>query len=401
MKKIISLFMALAMVLSLAACSTNQSPSESTPEESSSQTNESTPAPSNTNGKNLVVYFSMPDNVDDRTVVIDGETLGNTQYMAYVIQETVGADIFRIEPETPYPTDHDELVDLASEEQSDNARPAIKDTIDNFDTYENIFVGYPNWWGDMPMILYSFFDEYDFSGKTIIPFNTHGGSGFSGTISTIKELEPNAEVLDGKSISRNDIQDAEQEIVDWVNSLDLKQAEEQPDSSAVAQNPTDEAGKTLVVYYSATGNTENVANYIATATDGDLFELEPAEPYSDADLNWTDDNSRVVREHDNPDERDIALVKSTVENWDEYDTIFIGYPIWWGIAAWPVDGFIEANDFTGKTVIPFATSSSSGLGESGELLSEMAGTGDWQEGQRFRSGVSESDVTAWVESLEK
>ena len=238
MKKIISLFMVLTMVLSLAACSTNQSPSESTPEESSLQTNESTPTPSNTNGKNLVVYFSMPDNVDDSTVVIDGETLGNTQYMAYVIQETVGADIFRIEPETPYPTDHDELVDLASEEQSNNARPAIKDTIENFDTYENIFIGYPNWWGDMPMILYSFFDEYDFSGKTIIPLNTHGGSGFSGTISTIKELEPNAEVLDGKSISRNDIQDAEQEIVDWVNSLDLKQAEEQPDSSAEAQQPT-------------------------------------------------------------------------------------------------------------------------------------------------------------------
>lgn len=401
MKKIISLFMALAMVLSLAACSTNQSPGESTPEESSLQTNESTPTPSNTNGKNLVVYFSMPDNVDDSTVVIDGETLGNTQYMAYVIQETVGADIFRIEPETPYPTDHDKLVDLAKEEQNDNARPKIKDMIENFDTYENIFVGYPNWWGDMPMILYSFFDEYDFSGKTIIPFNTHGGSGFSGTISTIKELEPNAEVLDGKSISRNDIQDAEQEIVDWVNSLDLKQAAEQPDSSAEAQQPTDEAGKTLVVYYSATGNTENVANYIAAATNGDLFKLEPTEPYSDADLNWTDDNSRVVREHDNPDERDIALVKSTVENWDEYDTIFIGYPIWWGIAAWPVDCYIEANDFTGKTVIPFCTSSSSGLGESGKLLAEMAGTGDWQEGQRFRSGVSESDVTAWVESLEK
>ena len=173
------------------------------------------------------------------------------------------------------------------------------------------------------------------------------------------------------------------------------------ESTPEEQRPTDEAGKTLVVYYSATGNTENVANYIATATDGDLFELEPAEPYSDADLNWTDDNSRVVREHDNPDERDIALVKSTVENWDEYDTIFIGYPIWWGIAAWPVDRFIEANDFTGKTVIPFATSSSSGLGESGELLAEMAGTGDWQEGQRFRSGASESDVAAWVESLEK
>lgn len=177
--------------------------------------------------------------------------------------------------------------------------------------------------------------------------------------------------------------------------------EEQPDSSAEAQQPTDEAGKTLVVYYSATGNTENVANYIATATDGDLFELEPAEPYSDADLNWTDDNSRVVREHDDESLRDIELVADTVENWDSYDTVFIGYPIWWGIAAWPVNGFIEANDFTGKTVIPFCTSSSSGLGESDELLAEMAGTGDWQEGQRFRSGASKSDVAAWVERLEK
>lgn len=402
MKKIIALFMTLAMVLSLAACSTNKAPNESTPEESSSPTNESTPAPSNTNGKNLVVYFSMPDNVDDSTVVIDGETLGNTQYMAYVIRDTVGADIFRIEPETPYPTDHDTLVDLAKEEQNDNARPKIKDKIENFESYENIFIGYPNWWGDMPMILYSFFDEYDFSGKTIIPFNTHGGSGFSGTISTIKELEPNADVKDGKSISRNDIEDAEQEIIDWVKSLGIEQTEAQPESSAAeTPNSTDEAGKTLVVYYSATGNTENVAKTIAAATNGDLFELEPAEPYSDADLNWTDDNSRVVREHDNPDQRNVALVKSAIDNWDEYDTVFIGYPIWWGIAAWPVDGFIEANDFTGKTVIPFATSSSSGLGESGELLAEMAGTGDWQTGERFRSGASESDVTAWVESLER
>ena len=159
-------------------------------------------------------------------------------------------------------------------------------------------------------------------------------------------------------------------------------------------------GKTLVVYYSASGNTEAVANVIAEVTGGDLFELEPTTPYSDADLNWTDDNSRVTREHENGDERDVELVSATVENWDSYDTVFVGYPIWWGIAAWPVDGFIEAYDFTGKTVIPFATSSSSGLEESGELLAEMAGTGNWQEGMRFRSGVSADDVTGWVEELE-
>lgn len=158
-------------------------------------------------------------------------------------------------------------------------------------------------------------------------------------------------------------------------------------------------GKTLVVYYSATGNTEEVANAIAAATGADVFELEPADPYTDEDLNWTDENSRVTVEHDNPDQRDVELVADTVDNWEEYDTVFIGYPIWWGIAAWPVDTFVEANDFTGKTVIPFCTSSSSDLGESGQLLAEMAGTGDWQEGMRFRSGVDEADVQEWVNGL--
>lgn len=170
-------------------------------------------------------------------------------------------------------------------------------------------------------------------------------------------------------------------------------------SDAEDQDSEGAGGKTLVVYYSATGNTETAANYIAEAADADLFELEPVEPYSDADLNWTDDDSRVSREHENEDERDVPLVSATVENWSDYDTVFIGYPIWWGIAAWPVNEFIETNDFTGKTVIPFATSASSGMGESGQLLEEMAGTGDWQEGQRFRESVSQEDVNAWVEGL--
>lgn len=175
---------------------------------------------------------------------------------------------------------------------------------------------------------------------------------------------------------------------------------EAPSSQQQSDGETEgEAGGTLVVYYSASGNTEQVANYIADATGGDLFELEPADPYTDEDLNWTVDGSRVNQEHEDESLRDIELVADTVENWDSYDTVFIGYPIWWGIAAWPVDGFIEANDFTGKTVIPFCTSASSGLGQRGELLAEMAGTGDWQEDQRFRSGASEADVQEWLDGL--
>lgn len=174
-------------------------------------------------------------------------------------------------------------------------------------------------------------------------------------------------------------------------------AAESADAETEETESTDE--KTLVVYYSATGSTENVARIIADATGGGLFELEPVEPYSSDDLDWTNDDSRVTREHENESERVVELASTTVDNWSEYDTVFIGYPIWWGIAAWPVNEFMKNNDFTGKTVIPFCTSASSGLGESGELLEEMAGTGDWQEGQRFSSGASEDDVRAWVEDL--
>lgn len=186
-----------------------------------------------------------------------------------------------------------------------------------------------------------------------------------------------------------------------ATSTPVSEETQEPETSEETEAADTEStgGKTLVVYYSASGNTENVSNVIAKTLGADLFELEPVEPYSNDDLNWTNDDSRVTREHENEDERDVELVSATVDNWSEYDTVFIGYPIWWGIAAWPVDEFFETNDFTGKTVIPFATSASSGMGQSGELLAEMAGTGDWQEGQRFRSGASEDDIVAWVEGL--
>lgn len=172
---------------------------------------------------------------------------------------------------------------------------------------------------------------------------------------------------------------------------------EAENAESLSDEPVSENGKTLVVYYSATGNTETAANYIAAETGADVFVLEPAEPYSDEDLDYNDEESRVVYEHDHPEAREIELVTASVENWDAYTTVFIGYPIWWGIAAWPVNGFVSENDFTGKTVIPFATSASSDLGESGELLAELAGTGDWLEGKRFSSNVTEADVHTWLD----
>lgn len=158
-------------------------------------------------------------------------------------------------------------------------------------------------------------------------------------------------------------------------------------------------GDVLIVYFSATNNTEKIAGYIAEITGGTTFELVPQNPYSSADLRYNDSNSRVSQEHNNETLRNVALEKTTVDNWESYDTVFIGYPIWWGIAAWPVNGFITANDFTGKTVVPFCTSASSGVGNSDVLLKNMAGTGIWKDGRRFSSSSSKSDVQTWINGL--
>lgn len=212
MKKAISFLLVLIMVFLLAACGQSVA-------DKSKETNEQTG--NLAQKKVLVVYFSAPDNNSNSYVEVNGQRLGNTQYMAGVIQENTGADIFRIQPKTPYPTNHDELLAAAQNEIRTNARPEIDGSIENFDSYDVVFVGYPNWNSDMPYIMYTFFESYDFSGKTVIPFNTHGGSGFSGTHKTIAKLEPNATMLEGKSISRNSIAGAEQEIVDWLKSINM------------------------------------------------------------------------------------------------------------------------------------------------------------------------------------
>ena len=176
-------------------------------------------------------------------------------------------------------------------------------------------------------------------------------------------------------------------------------AESETTETVDSTEETTTDGKALVVYYSATGTTERAAQLIADAIGADLFEVEPAEPYTTADLNYSDKNSRVSREHDDESLRDVALVSAEVPDWDSYDTVFIGYPIWWGSAAWPMNGFVTDNDFTGKTVIPFATAASSGMGDSGTDLAKLAGTGDWLDGQRFFSSTTADDIQSWLDTL--
>ena len=223
MKKRLAVMLCAAAMVSLAAC---QSGSGGSGSNGGGQT--SGEGLSGDAGNILIAYFSVmeTDGVDTvasaSRVAVDGEVLGNNQYIAQIIQQETGGDLFAIETVQEYPTTHDPLLEFAYNEKAENARPELAAHIENLDSYDVIFLGYPNWNSDLPTPLYTFLEEYDFSGKTIIPFTTHGGSGFSRTIQTISELQPNATVIsDGLAISRNSVSDAESDVIDWVNGLNL------------------------------------------------------------------------------------------------------------------------------------------------------------------------------------
>lgn len=179
--------------------------------------------------KTLVVYFSVPEtnnpnnmtrDEDNSTVVVNGEVLGNTQYVAELIKERTSADIFRLEPTNAYPTNHSELLKRAQEEMSNNVKPEINGKIENFDQYDVIYVGYPIWNADIPPIIETFLSEYKFDGKTVVPFCTHGGSGLSGTPSTIAKLIPSANVIqNGFSISRSSMNNAISAVESWLKEI--------------------------------------------------------------------------------------------------------------------------------------------------------------------------------------
>lgn len=235
MRKISFMILVLVLIATITACGNVSEPTNSVSSDAEEITKASAYASvaeeneKTQNASFLIAYFTMPEDVDTEgidansgasIVVEDGVIMENVEYIAAIIQQTIEGDLFQIETTKTYLLDHEPLVDQAAEEQEENARPELSTHIENIDQYDTIFLGYPNWWGDMPMAVYSFLEEYDLSGKTIIPFCPHGGSGFSGTVREISNLQPNAQVSeDGLTISRNDVADAKDEIVAWVQNL--------------------------------------------------------------------------------------------------------------------------------------------------------------------------------------
>ena len=220
LKGLLSVMLAGTAVFSLAACSGGTGTEEQTvtqaEESTETRTEENTDAGETADieegtdtaageGTALIAYFSWS---------------GNTEAVAQEIQAQTGADLFEIVPAEPYTDDYNELLDIAQEEQSSDARPAIAETVD-LSGDDTVYLGFPNWWGDMPMILYTFLDEYDLSGKTIAPFNTSGGSGFSGSLDTIAEMEPEAEITEGLSLGDGEAEDCTDEVAEWLADIGM------------------------------------------------------------------------------------------------------------------------------------------------------------------------------------
>lgn len=228
MKKIFMLSTVLAMFVGslLSSCGTSKKEAQVTEEQDSVEISVPTKVNSN-HGKVLVAYFTVPetDGVDASSgasrVNVDGKMMGNTQYVASIISKTTGGDLFQIKTERTYPGSHQALIDAAKEENDNHARPKLTTHIKNLADYDVIFVGFPNWWYDMPMPLYTFFDEYDFSGKTVIPFCTHGGSRFSDAIKTIRGLEKDATVLDGYAVERDRVSESEELVNKWLKRIGM------------------------------------------------------------------------------------------------------------------------------------------------------------------------------------
>ena len=404
-RRLFAVLLAAVIVLTIAACGTGSNTQDSSDNtkaqettaagtestdsatasaETSEQPSSDTSDTETAENKILVVYFSWSGHLDS---------------MAHWVADETGGDLYRVTAKDPYPENYNQTADRAKQEQDNDVRPEIVVDIteEQMAQYDTVFFGFPVWWYDLPMSMWTFLESYDFSGKTIIPFFSHeGSSNGAGALPTIEKLAEGATVKsdDALSIRGGKVDGSESDVRAWVQGLGYQKTAEAP------QNEPAASGKTLVVYYSASGNTGRVAGFVADELNADTFELVPVEPYSDADLNWRDRSSRVNKEHDDASLQDIALVSTEVPNWDDYDVVLFGYPIWWREASWVVNNFIKNNDFTGKTVIPFCTSTSSGLGDSGTNLEKMAGTGTWLEGQRFNENPSEDSVREWVRGLD-
>lgn len=315
--------------------------------------------------KVLVAYFSYS---------------GTTKNIANAISEKTGGDLFEIAPQDGYSNVYME----SNSEIRNNERPALTDTVENMEEYDIVFVGYPVWWHATPAPINTFLESYDFTGKLIIPFCTSGESDIDETMPTFLNSCDGLAVYGERRISGTS------ELDGWLSELGLMYEEPETTEPETTEPETAETdangGNILVAYFSYTGNTEEVAQMIAEYTGGDLAEIERAEEYGDLQ----EEAEAEILDGVHPE------ITISVNSIAEYDTIFVGYPIWWDEAPAMIATFLADNDFSGKTIIPFCTSSSDDIGNSLHIFSELCPDAEIAEGL---TANDLNDIEPWIQSL--
>lgn len=392
----------------------------------------------------LIVYFSHAnvvgmDAVSSASLVnSNGESKGNTEVIADIIAENVNADIIEIVTTDAYPSDYDGTVDQAKEEKNEDARPALATQIDNIENYDIILLGYPNWWGTIPMPVYTFLEEYDLSGKTIIPFVTHEGSGIGNSVLDIKNASANSDlvkplVIRGKNVTSESTRN---EISDWLEEIGMKikptsdsRNEISPtiteeNSENISSDPSESGeeqasgNNTLIVYFAVAENSDVdavssasvltkdgesrgvirvLADDIQNVVGGDQFSIQTSVEYPGDKDDLIDYAAVELKEDVRP------KLTSQIDNLEDYDTIFIGYPNWWADLPMVMYSFFDEYDLSGKTIIPFCTHRGSRFSGTINTIQELEpdatviteGFTVSHEG----AGNAASDISEWLKEL--
>lgn len=328
--------------------------------------------------------FTPIDEYGNNVLIVYFSRTNTTEMLANNIHARIGGDLVEILPVEPYSDIYEECVNRAQEEIETDARPEILTRINDIDQYDTILVGYPIWGNTVPPAVCTFLDGYDLSGKTIMPFCTNGGSGIDESMQKIRDLCPSSIITKGLDSSE------ETSIESWLNENGFNQKSSTPDP--VESN-------ILVAYFSCTNNTERIAEYIIDELNAEQYEIMPAVPYTPADLNYSDSDCRANKEQNDPSAR--PEINGSVENMDNYDVIFLGYPIWWGQAPKIIYTFLESYDMSDKTIVPFCTSASSNIDSSAANLHGCCPNSvTWLSGRRFSASASRNSVTSWINELE-
>ncbi len=283
---------------------------------------EPTPEPGTSNI--LIAYFSLAENTENSTnvdattsasIVVDNTgKYGTTEYIAHMIQKKVGGDLHSIQTRQSYPDDFDAVVDQNHQEMQDGVLPELVQSNLDISRYDTVFIGYPVWATNAPQAVLSFLNQYDMSGKKVIPFCTHDGYGAGSSYQTISNACPQAEVLSGIAIEAKDVSKAESMVNNWLAEIGITGQDEKDDT---------DKNRVLVAYFSATNTTEKLAGYLSDGLGADLYEIVPTVPYTSADLNYGDLNSRTSIEMNDPNAR--PEISGSVANIEQYDIVFIGY----------------------------------------------------------------------------